>query len=541
MQVYIAPSMNAGSVEQVLQVPEAFVSLCKITREDQSVGFLHPTKAQIQVIRAIEKHNWVFVTKYRQAKITTITIMHLLLRDCMYIPGIEGMLIADTFDTAEMAFRRLRYAYQNLPDALKVPLEKGSSGSKKELRFVHGGGISIHTLEGRAPAVGRSIDRLHITELGEATHQQRAIVNLFPGINKRENAKMIIESTPGKAGTHHEQMWHMALDPESGSRFHPVFLGWWTDDSCTVKVPKGFVPTESELEFMRQHRGMTMEHTAFRRERLGSEFVGDERLVSSKYPSNPYDGWLGSKRPKLPDHVLLEMLNRAQKEPDVGSHGCCEYEAPVVGQVYEVIADPTGFGDADPAALTVFNMRTGDEVASWSEVEEPDIFAVRLSRVAEHYNDAKIVVESNNTGCITALKTMPGVKITYSKRQPGWWATSQRIAQAEFDLVRQLRESIINIRCWEGVQQLRRYDGKFKRREADDSGVTHHFDRARTYIMAAERLAKSFKKFAREVPEEEEEVEEWPEGTIPAALLFTKRAKVQASAPPSSWRMPRMK
>lgn len=539
MEVYIAPGMDAGSIAQILAIPEAFVSLCKITKEDSQIGFLEPTHAQRQVIHALEEHKWCFVTKYRQAKITTITLMHLLLRDCMYIPGIEGMLIADTYDTAEMAFTRLRYAYQNLPDPLKVPLEGGSSGSKKQLRFVHGGGLSIHTLEGRAPAVGRSIDRLHITELGEALHQQRAIINLFPGINKRPNAKLVIESTPGRAGTYHEQMWLKAL--EGQGRFHPLFLEWWTDDSCHIKAPKGFTPTEDELKFMRSHRGCTLGHISFRRDRLNSEFVGDERLLSSKYPSSPYDGWIGSTRPRIPEAPLLDLLKRSQKDPEADEHGVGVFEVPVEGETYEVIADPTGFGaDGDPAALSVFNMRTGDEVAVWSGPEDPDVFAVRVEQVCSYYNNARAVVEANHAGCITALKSLK-VRITYSKQHPGWWASAQRVAKAEFALVRLLRAGEINIRSQAGIQQLRRYDGSFKRRETGDDGSTHHFDRARVYVMAAERLEKSLKKFARQAAGEEEDPgETWEPGTVPASRLFGKRDTMQ-QGPISGWSLPLMR
>ena len=313
-QIVVAPHMDPNAVHAMFSVPEAFVSMCKIVREDESTGFLNPTQAQVRTIRAIEANRWTFVTKYRQAKITTITLMHLLLRDCMYLQGIAGMLIADTNATAEMAFRRLRFAYENLPEPVKMPLAAGSKGSKRELEFVHGGNIIIKSLEGRAPAVGHSIDRLHITELGEAIHQQKAIINLFPGINKRPNAKLVVESTPGRAGSYHERMWHEALRREG--QFFPLFLEWWKDETCRIPVPpKGFVPTEEELDYMGKRHGMNFENLYFMRTRLRSEFVGDTRLFSAKYPSDPYDGWIGSQRPMMPEEVLRTLLDTALEDP----------------------------------------------------------------------------------------------------------------------------------------------------------------------------------------------------------------------------------
>lgn len=542
-QIVVAPHMDAAAVHQMFSVPEAFVSMCKIVREDETTGYLNPTQAQIRTIRAIEANRWTFVTKYRQAKITTITLMHLLLRDCMYLQGIAGMLIADTNATAEMAFRRLRFAYENLPEPVKMPLAAGSKGSKKELEFIHGGNIIIKSLEGRAPAVGHSIDRLHITELGEALHQQKAIINLFPGINKRPNAKLVVESTPGRAGSYHERMWHEALRREG--QFFPLFLEWWKDETCRVSVPPNFLPTEEELEYMGQRRGMTMENLCFMRTRLRSEFVGDTRLFSAKYPCDPYDGWIGSQRPMMPEDILRTLLDTALEDPTEGSYGCGEFEAPIEGQQYEVYADPTGFGSVgDPAALTVFHKNDLREVAVWSGRESPDRFAVRIQIVCKRYNNARAVVESNHAGCITALREL-NVKITYSKRQPGWYATHKRIAQSEFALVRLLREEDLIIRSRSGLQQLLRYDGDFSRRERGDDDAGHHFDRARTYIMAADMLSKvkryNDRRAARQRSDAEEMRQEIKPGQIPFGLFDRKRDTMRRSRQESPFSVPKMR
>ena len=533
--------MDRAMIEKMLSVPEAFVSMCKIVRENETTGFLEPTRAQIQVIRAIEDNKWVFVTKYRQAKITTITLMHLLLRDCLYRQGIEGLLIADTISTAEMAFRRLRFAYENLPEAIRAPLAKGSKGSKRELEFWHGGRVTIKTLEGRSPAVGFSIDRLHITELGEALHQQNAITNLFPGIRKRKNAKLIIESTPGKAGSYHERMWHNALSREG--RFYPLFLEWWHDDTCLRPVPSDFVPSEAELEYMGAHPGMTMEHVAFMRDALKSEFVGDTRLFSSKYPSDPHDGWLGSQRPMMPEEVIRRLLDGAMPDPIEGSHGCGEFVKPIPGHTYELYADPTGFGqNGDPAALTVFDMDTLEEVAVWSGVEAPDRFAVRISLVCEYYNNARAVVESNHAGCITALRSL-STRLYYSKRRPGWWASSQSIAKAEFALVQLLREESLVIRSRQGLQQLLRYDGDFSRRVKGEDDVGHHFDRARTYVMAGALLQAALKRLERRRKKEAEKKDDFEvtEEGIPYGLFDKGRDTMGRKRLESATTIPRMR
>jgi hypothetical protein len=48
---------------------------------------------------------------------------------------------------------------------------------------------------------------------------------------------------------------------------------------------------------------------------LNTEFVGDTRLFSAKYPSDPYDGWLGSLAPVMPTDVLKPLLAKPSQIP----------------------------------------------------------------------------------------------------------------------------------------------------------------------------------------------------------------------------------
>ncbi|NDC00498.1 MAG: hypothetical protein EBZ83_03660, partial [Verrucomicrobia bacterium] len=85
--------MHMGKVNALFATPWAFVSMCQIVREDESIGYLEPTNIQMKFLQACADHRWVLCDKFRQAKITTPSVM-LLLRDCMYLQGVKGVLIA---------------------------------------------------------------------------------------------------------------------------------------------------------------------------------------------------------------------------------------------------------------------------------------------------------------------------------------------------------------------------------------------------------------------------------------------------------------
>jgi len=521
-----SPSIHPGKVRALFSTPDAFVSMCQILREDETIGYLNPTPIQHRVLEAYDNHNWIMVNKFRQAKVTTISVM-LLLRDCMYLEGVKGLLIAERQDTAEDIFERILFAYNRLPDDVRMPLEGGRKAGATQMHFCHGGGIKVLTAGGRSPAIGRSIDRLVITEFGEAQWQRKAAINIFPTVNKRPNAKVVLESTPGRLGSHHEQMWRSAL--EGRSRFHPVFLEWWKDESCRSSS-KGFIPTEEEVAYMCRHSGMLPENGAFRHQALGTEFVGDPRLFSSKYPSDPYDGWLGSMDPVMPAEALKEALDKAIQDPPLGMFDCHEIDRPIPGRSYLITADPAGFGaSGDKSALTVWDAQECREVAFWEGRESPDRFERRLVQVQSRYTGAMIAVESNAAACIAILKENGAKNLLWTDRtHPGWYATSKRVQEAEALLVRMLHQRDIELRSRGLLHQLLSYDGSRKKRVKGIDGVTHHFDRARTAVMAADILSKRY--FTRNEPAVPSE--RIPGQVTIADLDKSKSAKIAAAKSP---------
>ena len=529
-----APGLNMAKIHAMFSSPIAFVSMCQILREDESLGYMNPTSTQCRVLEAAHNHRWLLVNKFRQAKITTVSVL-LLLRDCMYLQGVKGLLIAERQDTAEDIFERILFSYQRMPKDVRMPLEQGRKAGMTQMKFCHGGGIKILTAGSRSPAIGRSIDRLVITEFGEAQWQRKAAINIFPTVNKRPNARVILESTPGRAGSHHEQMWQSSL--EGKGRFHPLFLEWWRDNSCKIE-PVGFIPTEEERKYWERHEGMELPSMTFRRQALNTEFVGDPRLFSSKYPSDPYVGWLGTYAPIMPADVLKPALAAAIIDPQLSASGCCELDPPLAETRYLITADPAGFGGTgDKSALTVWDAFERREVAFWEDREDPGRFASRIMRVQARYRNAMVAVESNATACIAVLKDHGCKKLLWTNRNhPGWYATEKRIQEAEARLVQMLRDDEITVRSKGLLHQLVNYDGSRKKRVKGHDGVTHHFDRARTAIMAADILSR--RHFTR-ANIEEPELRESGKITIGDLDRFNHKLRQAAKSPfqppPRSW------
>ena len=131
----VAPGMNMTKIRALFSSPHAFVSMCQIVREDESMGYMNPTSTQRLLLDHASKNRWVLVNKFRQAKITTVSVM-LLLRDCMYLNGVKGLLIAERQDTAEDIFERILFSYHRMPADVRMPLAQGRKAGTTQISFL---------------------------------------------------------------------------------------------------------------------------------------------------------------------------------------------------------------------------------------------------------------------------------------------------------------------------------------------------------------------------------------------------------------------
>ncbi len=78
---------------------------------------------------------------------------------------------------------------------------------------------------------------------------------------------------------------------------------------------------------------------------------------------------------------------------------------PIRGHQYVVGADPSGGTGRDNAAAEVFDLTGGEQVGEYAHNRiEPDSFGNKVTDLAEFFNNAFIVVESNNHGPMTLDK-----------------------------------------------------------------------------------------------------------------------------------------
>lgn len=492
-------TLYAPACERLRTDLPSFLGVSKIVREDESVGHLEPTRIQLTVAEALALFNWLMVVKHRQAKVSTEVVLWLL-REVMYNEGIQGLLIAQEHQTAKVLWNRATYSYNALPPFVKIPLLPGTTAGQSNIRFSHNGGVQAISGGGGSAGTGQSPDRVHITEYPDMPDHGRFDQEFFPGINKRKNARIVMEHTPGLHGDAAHMKWLASLSGNGLSRFHPLFLQWWLDDSVVPLDDKGqvisaddLIPTQEELAMAERMPGITKGHFLFRRIALDNEFHGDVGLYEHKYPSSPTRGWVLHTSPAIPQEPIEELLlNAVQTKSNQDFY--FKAPDPDLSCPYILVCDPAGFGETgDPSCIKVFNAWDNEEVYHWAGRIDPDRLADKILQVQEHFLKTRtwVYVESNAPACVMALKLKKCRNLyEHSAHHPGYWAGEQSNEEGLVELVNGLRKNRLRLRAQSSLHQLQVWDGKARKKRTKAAEGTHHFDEAVTIRIAAHVLFK---------------------------------------------------
>lgn len=506
--------ISAGAIAAIQKDWRVFPPACKILTEDEQVTLLNYTPTQRVVVDAWAANNRIYVCKYRQAKITTVLVLALL-GQVMVGAGLQGLVIANAVDTGLVAFGRANYAYANLPQAVQIPLLGGRSDpAKKQIMFLHRGGIRVLTGRVSRSAIGNSPDRVLLTEYAEYDNVTEFNAHFFPSVNKRPNAKIAIETTPGRFNSAQHKLWLNSL--AGNSRFTAVFLPWWLDDSCRpvdpAWNPASFRPTLEELRYFERLSSLYKldpaffhHRAAFRRDSILTDFNESPELFDHKYPPGPLQGWVASNSPAIPADVAERLLagdsipfGRSlypipDEEPHRGLSDVALYELPDPdqGTLYLLTCDPAGFGaTGDPSGLIVWNAKTGREVAVWLGRTDPNIMADRAMKIQAFFGTRRtmMVIESNKGEMLAALIAMKARNVfCYKEKSPGLFASAKTNEEANSALVDMLRHGKMTPRNKETITQLSAWDGvaRSKRVSSEETGDKHHFELAVCCRLAA--------------------------------------------------------
>jgi len=350
----------------------------------------------------------VIILKARQQGLSTYTSGRLYFRTSQN-RGVKGLVVAHKADSTRTLFDMYQRIHAECPELVK-PSTKYSN--RKELAFdLLQSGIVVATAGGDGIARGETINVAHLSEVAfwpkaTAADNLNALLQAIPN---DKGTEVFVESTAnGMSGVFYE-LWMGAVRGENG--FIPFFSPWFDSPEYRLPVPENFERTYEEQELAEKY-GLDDEQLMFRRVKIAQN---GREAFQQEYPSNAEEAFISSGRPVFNPEQIQELLQSAPdpiarmavEEGGVNEHPRGEllvYRHRDPGEVYYIGADVgMGLRNGDYSVAQILDSNR-EQVAVWRGQVHPDYFATILNALGYYYNTARIAVENNNHGILTAIR-----------------------------------------------------------------------------------------------------------------------------------------
>jgi Terminase RNaseH-like domain len=212
------------------------------------------------------------------------------------------------------------------------------------------------------------------------------------------DGQVVLESTPNGAGGSFYQEWQEA----ALTGFVRHFLPWWLEKAYREPLLGPANPSAEELK-LQEEKGLDDEQLAFRR----TIRANHRGKAAQEYAESPEECFLLSGDCMFDN----EQVNKRLKEcegPDPMKTNACEssdngrllvWLPPQPKKEYIIGVDPaSGSSDGDNTCAQVIERVSGMQCAELLGHFDPRETAIRVEKLARHYNNALVAVERNNHG-----------------------------------------------------------------------------------------------------------------------------------------------
>jgi len=296
---------------------------------------------------------------------TTLMTIYALWVSCFYEDQ-RILIVANKEQTAISIFKRVRTAYEKLPNYLKPgAIEYG----KTSMSLGNGSSIGISTTSSDA---GRG-DSCNCLILDELAFIDNHLVtdfwkSVYPIISSSKKSKIFVASTPNGTGNLFYDLYSGATEKKNG--WHPERVDWWEVPGRDEKWKENTIRELGSREFFDQEFGNVFLQTG---ESAVNERLFDELKSECLEPTFVFDE----------GHYLL-------------------WEEPNDKQIYVAGVDVSeGVGEAASVIqiLDITNLREIKQVAVYHNRNiSPINFTTKLHEILQHWGSPLALIERNNCG-----------------------------------------------------------------------------------------------------------------------------------------------
>lgn len=288
---------------------------------------------------------------------------------CMYIlwyalfhPEQTIAILANKGATAREMLSRITLALENTP----FFLQPGCKGlNKGSIEFSNNSRI-IAAATSSSSIRGFSVNLLFLDEFAFVENAAEFYTSTYPVISSSETAKVIITSTANGVGNPFHKIYEGAI--QEVNEFKPFRVDWWDVPGRDEEWKKQTIANTSELQF---------------RQEFGNTFFGTGNTL-----------------------INADTLMNMKAALPIREHNDCKVYEPVKENAdYIMTVDVSKGRGQDYSTFSIFNIseRPFRQVAVYrSNLMSPILFPDVIHRWAREYNEAFVIVESNDVGSVVA-------------------------------------------------------------------------------------------------------------------------------------------
>jgi hypothetical protein len=341
--------------------PKYFVrNYIKIIHIDRGLINFDMYPYQDDIVDTVMDNRFVICKMPRQTGKTT-TVVGIILWSILFNPTYNVAILANKFQQAREILSRIKLAYENLPKWIQQGIVPG--GWNKGSIELENGSKVLASATSSSAVRGGSFNLIYLDEFAfvQPNLQEEFFASVYPTISSGKTSKVMITSTPNGM----ELFYKIWVDAENGrNSYKPVAVNWWDVPGRDDAWKQETINNTSAEQFRQEHE---------------CEFLGSSNTLISG-----------------------GALRRMTFLPPIEEHGDLKiYKLPQKDHLYAISVDTSRGTGADYSAFSVVDVTQFpyEIVATYRNNKISHLlYPTTIDNVARNYNNAYILVETNDNG-----------------------------------------------------------------------------------------------------------------------------------------------
>lgn len=336
---------------------------CKVIHLDHGLVNFNLRDYQERMINLFHSSTYTICLCPRQIGKSTTSAAYLLWY-CLFNPDKAAAVLANKRSAALEVLSRVTLMLENLPFFLQSGCKELNKGS---ISWENNSKVFSSATTGSSIR-GKSINLLFLDEFSHVTNDVEFFTSTYPVISSGKSAKVIITSTPNGTGNMFHKLWEGSVQGTNGFKW--FLINWWDVPGRDEAWKNNEIANTSELQFRQEHC---------------NEFLGSSNTLISG------DSLMGLKA-STPIHMEEDKCMSI-------------YAYPHQDHKYIGVVDVSKGRGQDYSVFHMIDITANPMkvVATYRNNNiSPLLYPQVLEKYGTLYNNALMVIESNDAGCQVA-------------------------------------------------------------------------------------------------------------------------------------------